>query len=831
MTQLHTRAALWLDGFTRDIRYALRTLSRTPAFTIAAILTLGLGIGANTAIFSLIETAMLRSLPIAQPERLVVLYHGAGNQRNPGANYPFFERVSAQTDVFDGVTTYRQTTLRVELGGSVEPTSGQLVFGNYHAVLGVPMTLGRGFTAEDDRAGAEAFVAVISHAYWMQKFGGEPDVLGKTLVVQGQLVSIVGVTAPSFNGLQLGSRADVTVPYVVQLQSQPDFLPTHDTMSTDLPIVARLKQGVTEPQALAAVEAVLQQYLLEPEATVYRYMWEQPRPLSLVPAAQAENLLRNRFGSPLMVLMAVVGIVLAIGCANVAALVLARASARMKEVAVRLSVGARRSRIVRQLFTESLLLASAGGVLGLLVASWGARLIAASFSGGEYPLVIDTEPNATVLLFTSAVSLFTVLAFGLYPAYSATRVDVARTLKEGGSTGGRGRSWWGRKTLVVAQISLALVLVVGAGLLARSFFNLSAVDVGFDRSDILMFSLDVEGSSTDSAALPTVCNRLVERLRGRPGASAASCSVAVPVRGSGSTRRLTIPSLPPADDRMTFANAVTAGYFEAFGHTLLRGRVLADSDSQSAPKVAVINEQLAREYFGGADPLGQTLRFGRGEPWEPMTIVGIVSDALQGNSLRDPPRRTVYLPLSQEYDVPPQLTVAVRSTEPLVSLAAAVRTETRAVSSDAVVNYVRTMEQQIGGTMVRERVLATLSSWFGVLALALACVGIYGVVSHDVARRRRDIGIRLALGARPTAVTRETLWRAGLLVGAGLAVGLAGAFAAARLLGSLLYGLGPADSLVLGAGVAALALTALAASYLPARRAARISPAEVLRAE
>jgi putative ABC transport system permease protein len=774
---------------------------------------------------------MLRSVPVAQPERLFFLFHGAGDERNPAANYPFFERVGALTDAFDGVTTYSSTRLRVVLDGAVELTSGQFVPGNYHTVLGVPMALGRGFTPEDDRAGAGAFAAVISYAYWTRKLGGDPDVLGRTLLVQGQPVSIVGVSAPGFNGLQLGSRADVTVPYVVALQNEPNFLPGNDSISTSMPIVARLKQGVQQPQALAAVDAVLRQYLQEPEAIVWRRWWQQPRPLALVPAMQAENLLRSRFGGPLMVLMAVVGIVLAIGCANVATLVLARASARIKEVAVRLSVGARRPRLVRQLFIESLLLALAGGLLGLAVASWGARLIGASFSGGEYPLVIDTEPNSAVLLFTSAVSLLTVIVFGLYPAYNATRVDVTRALKEGGSNGGGPSSWWGRKTLVVAQISLSFVLVVGAGMLVRSFFNLAAVDVGFDRSNILLFSLEFEGTDVPQATLPALCDRVAERLRSRAGATAASCSVSVPVRGSGSVRGITIPSLPPSDDRRAFANPVSAGYFDTFGLTLLRGRVLADSDGAEAAPVAVIDDQLAREYFGDADPLGKTLQFGVRDPREPMTIVGIVGNVHQEDSLRDARVRTVYTPLAQEYDVPRRLTVAVRSTEPTASLTAAARTETRAVSGDAVVTYVRTMEQQIGGTMVRERVLATLSAWFGVLALALACVGLYGLVAHDVAHRRREIGIRLALGARPATVTRETLWRAGALLAAGLTVGIAGALAAARTLGSLLYGLESSDPLVLAAAVAGLALTAFVASYLPARRAARIGPAEVLRSE
>jgi predicted permease len=385
--------------------------------------------------------------------------------------------------------------------------------------------------------------------------------------------------------------------------------------------------------------------------------------------------------------------------------------------------------------------------------------------------------------------------------------------------------------LVALQLALCVVLLAGAGLLVRTFWNLKALDVGFDRTDVLMFAVDVEATPLPAERLPRLCDELLERLRGRPGTSAVSCSVSVPVRGGGSTRALTVPGLPPSEDRDAFANQVTPGYFRTFGLALLRGRLLSDTDTATSQQVAVISERLARDYFGGEDPIGRTLRFGVREPRDPMTIVGVVGDTFQFNSLRDAPPRIVYTPIEQEYDLPPRVTVAVRSTEPPSALAAAARTEVGAVSRDAVVDYVRTMEQQIDAGLIRERVLATLSLWFGALALVLACVGLYGVMSYEIGRRRRDIGIRLALGAQPRTILRQVLLRTGAVTGAGIAGGLAAALAATRLLGSFLYGLGPGDPVTLGAGAGALAVTALVAGYLPARRASRVNPVVALRME
>jgi putative ABC transport system permease protein len=823
--------ATWLEGFVRDVRYALRTLAKTPTFTAAAVLTLGLGIGANTAIFSLVETVLLRSLPVTAPEDLVFLARDASGEVNTGSNYPYFERVRARTDAFAGVTAYDVEQLKVAVGGSIEMTNAQYVSGNYHAVLGVPMTLGRGFSSESDRGNADAFIAVISDAYWTRKLGRDRNVLGKTLVVEGRSVSIVGVTAPGFGGLQPGIRADVTIPLALRELEEPTFFTEHDTI-TSMPIVARLRPDVPRAQALTAVESVLREYSQEPEAEIWREWFKPPNTLTFLPAAQGEEFLRQRFGDALLVLMAVVGVVLVIGCANVATLVLARGSARAKDTAVRLSLGAPRARIVRQLLTESVLLAVGGGALGLLLASSGADLIAASFAVGERPILIDVRPNQTVLVFTSGVALLTVVLFGLVPALSATRVNVAPALKEGGiGVRDRWRAWSGRQVLVVAQIALSLVLLVGAGLLARTFWNLRTLDVGFDRSNVVMFGVDSESTSVTAAQLPQFCDQLLGRLRARPGAAAASCSVSVPVRGTGSTRALSVDGLPPTEQRDAFTNRVTADYFKTFGLSLLRGRLLADTDTVDSTKVVVVSERFAREYFGDDDPVGRTLRFGFRELGPPVTIVGVVGDTLQGNSPRERARRIAYVPLAQDPAPSSRVTIAVRTTEPAATLAPAARAEVRALNATAVVDYVRTMQQQIDESLVRERVLATLSSWFGGLALVLTCVGLYGVLSYDVRRRRRDIGIRLAVGAPPVAISRQFLWRSTQLAVAGIAVGVGAALATSRLLGSLLYGLGPGDPIAIGAAAAVLALTVIAAAYLPARRASQISPAVVLRAE
>jgi predicted permease len=819
-----------IDAFWQDVRYAARSLGRTPAFTAAAVLTLALGIGANTAIFSFVHAVLLRTLPVSAPQELFYLAHSAGPQTSTSSNYPYFERVSARTDVFAGVTAYSTETFKVSTGGALEVIQGEFVSGNYHGLLGVRMALGRGLQPADDAPGAS--VAVVSDTYWTRVFGRDPGVLARTITVQGRPVSIVGVTAPGFYGLEPGRRAEVVLPLGLKSLEDEDFLTAH-TYLTSMPLVARLNPGISETQARDALGAVLAQYTSEPENRWWqRGRAGQPRTALLLPAARGDGSLRDDYRIALMVLMTIVGVVLLIGCANVANLLLARAASRSKEIAIRLSLGAGRGRLVRQFLTESVLLAGAGGATGFLVAWWGTRLILSFFAIGENPIVLEVQPNRALLAFTALLSIGAAIVFGLTPALSSTRVDLTPALKDVRSGSGPRSGQRGRQALVVAQIALCMLLVAGAGLLVRTVQNLESRDLGFDRTNVLMASIDVEGTAVPAEDLPRFCDQLLERLRARPGARAASCSTSVPVRGSGSTRGLSIAGLPQtAEGRDAFSTEVTPGFFQTFGLTLVRGRFLSDVDSATSEKVVVINQTLAREYFGETDALGRTIQFGISDPGEPMTIVGVVGDTLQFNSLREASPRALYTPLAQAYDMASSLTAAIRSTETIASLTAGVRTDAAAVNPGVVVDYVRTMEQQIDAMLVRERVLATLSSWFGLLAILLACIGLYGTMSYDVSRRRRDIGIRLALGATPAEALRLVLRQAALVAAAGIAIGLGAVFGATRFLSGLLFGLSERDPATLGAAAAVLAATALASGYLPARRAAHVDPAAALRAE
>ncbi len=817
-----------LDELRQDLRYAGRLMAKTPGFTVAAIVSLALGIGANTAIFSVMDALLLKTLPLTEPERLSFLAHGRA-RTSTSSNYLLLERYRNLTKQFSGLTAFNVTGMKVSAPGGIELVMGQFASGNYHALLGVPFVLGRGFAAESDRPTDGSFIAVISESYWQRRFGGRDDVLGETLVVNGRTVSIVGVTAAGFSGLVPGMRVDITLPLAHRVLDEPDFLTGNDW--TTMPIVGRLAAGISEAEAQSAVEGAFQQHMSEPANQWLKQLPNDDFVASrLLPAAKGSGALRRQYGKPVGVLMTMVGLVLLIACANVANLLLARAAAREKEVAIRLGIGAGRGRLVRQFLTESTLLAAAGGGLGMLVASWGTGWILSMLDTGPSPVFLDVSPNARVMLFTGAISLLTGIAFGLAPALRASRVDVAPALKEGGSLfGGVGHRAAG-KVLVAGQIALCVLLLSGAGLVVRSIHNLKNQESGFRKQNVLLFSLDTGGTAFPLADRPRWANELVERLGAMPGVISSSASTLSPIGTTVEIRLLRIPGLPasPLGPREVWTNNVTPRYFDALGISLVRGRLFTANDDTASRKVGILNETAARFYFPGTDPLGK--EFGFGTKSQGIAIVGVVRDARQ-ETLRASAPRMVYTPIAQLAEPPDSLIAAVRTANDPRTLAGTVRATVSAFSKDLVVDYVRTMEQQLDASLLREHLLARLGISFGLLALVLAVVGLFGVMSYDVVRRTREIGIRIALGADPRMLVKQILREIALLAASGVVLGLAAALATTHLMSMFLFGVTPRDPLTLGAATGLLLTSALVAGYLPARRAARVDPIRALKTE
>ncbi len=809
-----------LESIVQDLRHAARSLRRTPAFTTAAVITLALGIGANTAVFSVMDAVLLRTAPVSDPHGLYFLAHGTGENPAFSSNYPLLERYRTLRDVFTGVTAYMTRPFKITTPSGSELVEGQFVSGNYHRVLGVPLILGRGFTSESDRPGDAGAVAVISESYWRRRFARDPSIVGKTVVVDGKALAIAGVTAAGFHGLKPGTQFDITLSLAALAQDDGDFLTTRETW-TGLNMIGRLRPGLGEAAALGRVDALFQQFMSEPEQAWNRRGGRLPdafRLARLVPAARGAPALRVRYDRPLRILMAMVGVLLLIACANVANLMLVRASGRMREVAIRMSVGAGRMRLIRQALTESLLVAAFGGAAGLLISMWATTVIVSLFDGGRNPIVLDVQPDGRLLGFTMLISILTGIVFGLMPAVQATRANVAPLLKESAGIA-RGRLGAG-KVIVVCQIALCVMLLAGTSLLVRSLMNLKAVDAGFGKDNVLLFYLDTRGTRAEVVDLYA---GVLERLKAMPGVRAAAFTTISPLGTDSQERPIDIPGVPStAGPHLAWSNLVTPDYFSTLDIAVLRGRGLTPQDSATAPKVAVINETMARAYFGGTDAVGRTFAF-RAVPDQPFTIVGVVRDTRQ-QSLRNAPPRMAYVPIPQGDEPPSMLTAAIRTTQRPRSLEALVRNAVSSQSPDLTLSYLRTMEEQIDATLVPEHVLATLSSGFGLLALLLACVGLYGVISYGVARRSREIGIRIALGAQRSMVLWQTIRETLGVCAAGVAIGLAATLATTRVVSTFLFGLSPRDPLALVSTTIVLVLTALLAGYLPARRAATTDP-------
>ena len=821
-----------IDEGRQDLRYAFRMMAKTPIVTLSAVVSLALGIGANTAIFSLIDAVLFRTVQVAEPDRLYFLAHDPGPNVSTSSNYPVFERYRA-SPVFSGVTAYRGRTFNVSAGDGVERLAGQFVSGNYHDVLGVPMSLGRGFVAEADR-GPASLIAVISHDYWMNRFGSNPNVLDRTLTVSGRVVSIVGVTAPGFRGFSPGGRVDITLPMSVMALTEPAFFGATDGW-TSMVLVGRLAPGVDKARAVSAVDAIFKQFVSEPHSGWLRSASPNGfRAGTLEPAARGTGDLRRSYSTPLLVLMGMVAVVLLIACANIANLLLARATARAREVAVRLSIGASRGRLVRQFLTESLLLGLSGGAVGALVSLGGTDAIVALFNDVQSPILLDVSWNGRVMAFTTSVSIVTALAFGVAPAFRGTAVDLAPALKQGTNSTRTPRVLSAGKWLVVAQLALCMMMAAGAGIFSRSLRNLHGFDAGFVRDGILIADLDTSGSDLSQEQRAAFYSGLIERLGVRPGVTAVSLAVRTPIDRSSQTRRIEVPGVVGKPGEGVSTNGVTPAYFETFGIDLVRGRGLAPEDREFSDSVALISQSMARAYYGDRDPIGETFRLGGNK--HRTTIVGIVEDARHEFLRIEAPPRMVYVPLFQSnadlegrFTLPSWVTLAARTGGDAWALSAALREEVRALNRDVIVHSVRTLEQQIDATIIPERLLARLSVAFALVALVLACVGLYGVMSYNVARRAREIGIRIALGAVPRRVLLRVLRETFSVSIVGIAVGLLLALAAARSVSSFLFGLSPYDPATLGATTALLVFVAMAAGFVPARHAAAVDPVSVLR--
>ena len=820
-----------LDGLSKDFRYAARSLGRTPAFTITALLMLALGIGATTAIFSLVNAVMLRTLPIASPEQLVFV--GARNPLQPDAgvmllsNPPWLRRIRQETNVFSGVAGYNIRDFKVQGAQGTEQVVGQYATGNFHALAGVPMAIGRGFATEDDFAPGTSPIAVISHGYWQRRYGGNPDAIGRPLTVGGHTVTIVGVTARGFEGLQPGRSIDITLPLSIRAQDEPDFLEDIGSW-TGMPLVARLRPGITASAAEPMVHAAYVEHMMQPGIGVGRDRNRQfVLTAALVPAARGADRLRREYTPALAVLMAIVGAVLLIACVNVANLFLSRGATRTNEVAMRLAIGASRWRIARQLLAEAGLVAAAGGAIGFFAAGWATRYISALLSESQRPIALDAQPDLRVLAFTASATILTTLLFGLAPALRATR--TAPSLRVTASATVTARRPLGRLTLISAQLAVCVVLVFWAGLLVQTLRNLEADDPRFASEDVLAFGIDAVDTSFPLETLPALCDGALARLR-EPGTIAGSCSVMTPLDTAREVRVLGIPEMP-SGSRDILENAVSPDYFRVFGIDLTRGRLLTEADTAAAPRVAVINEAAARHFFGDADPVGRQIAFSsKPEPGSEITVVGVVADTR--HFVREAPQPMSYQPLSQFDDPPEYLAAAIRTTGDLSPIAARVRRVVSEQGSGPAVAWIRSLRQQLDAVLVTERLLASFSTAFGALALLLAAIGVYGVISYDVAGRTREIGVRMALGAEQRAVLVTVLRQVAFVVVPGLGAGLVIALLVSRVLEApLLYGVTTRDPGILTVAASVLAVTALAAACLPARRAARVNPSVALRAE
>jgi predicted permease len=845
----------WRTG-VRDLNYALRTLRRTPGFTAVAVLTLALGIGANTAIFTLLDQVLLRLLPVKNPQSLVLLTtkgkHYGSNWGSNAISYPMYKDFQAHNEVFSGMFARFPLYSSVTIGNQAERVKAELVSGTYFDVLGIGTAIGRPFTPEDDKTPHGHPLVMLSYNYWKRRFGGKADVIGSTILVSNQRMTIIGVTQAGFDGVELGDPPAIFVPMMMEVE----LMPLNKDMLTNrrnrwVNAFGRLKAGVTIEQAKASLQPFMHS-MLENEVREEAFRNASPYDreqflkswMDVLPGGRGRQNVQRELATPLWVLMATTGMVLLIACANIANLLLARATRRQKEMAIRLAIGASRGRIVSQLLIEMLALSVMGGVLGLLLA-FGAdkALMSLYLPADSARLNISTSPDFRVLVFTFAVSALTALAFGLVPALQTTKPNVGKVLKDEASavvgSGNRGL----RKSLVVVQVALSLLLLVGAGLFLRSLDNLSKLGPGFAAERLIGFNIDpmLNGYTVERTKL--TFREIADNLSALPGVQSVGLANMRILENDEWDSGMSVEGYNPdkPDDRaQPYMNQVSPNYFATLGVPILSGRDFNMADSHEVkhgpeadsfvPTVVMINETFAKKYFAGRNPLGMHLGFGT-DPGTPtdMEVIGVVKD-IKYTNLRDEIPPQAYLPYMSSRYVG-NMTVYVRTTTDPNAMMNSIRSKMRDLDANLPIFDMRTTDEQIANSLAAERMIASLSTVFGFLATILAAVGLYGLMAYNVVQRTREIGIRMALGAAQEDVVWMVMRDVLLLVVIGIAVGVPASLGLARVVQSQLYGLSAHDPRTLLLATGGLAVVAGLAGYLPALRASRLDPTAALRYE